>query len=50
MLPPETTVVLANSGKPSMEARPCPALSPVGHLNATGRETRLFLRFACPGK
>lgn len=45
---PETTVVMANSVKPSMAAGPCLVLSHKGHPPAVSREMGLFLEARVP--
>lgn len=45
---PETMVVIVNSVKPNMVARPCPVLSHLGLLPAAIREMGLFLEAGGP--
>lgn len=47
---PETTVVIANSVKPNMVARPCLVLSHLGLLPAASREWGSSWRLGVPGK
>ena len=45
---PETTVVIVNSVKPNMVARPCLVLSHLGLLPAASRAMGLFLEAGGP--